>query len=388
MKKKIFCSIVVFFTISAFVFVYEKSFAQKVNKSNDYYLLIGTYSPADSNSIYVYKFNTETGSASFVNAISGIENPSYLTISPDHSNVYAVSETGGPYGGGIYSYAFNSSSGKLQLLNHEPSGGSGPCYVTMDKKGHWVFVANYGSGSFSVFPVNKNGVLGKAVQTIQDQGHSVNKRRQDHAHVHCIIVAPNNRDVFVSDLGMDEVLSYQLNEKTGILSKGEPPIKVMPGRGPRHFVFHLNGKFLYLIQEMAGSITAFSYEPGKLTPIQTISTIPKGFKGIISGGAIHFSPDGKYLYASNRDDLNNIVIFSVNPKSGKLEYVGKQYAGGRTPRDFAITPDGKYLLVGHQNSSEISIFKRNRHSGKIRPTEGHITVRHAVCLKMFPVVNS
>src|SRR5690242_17177008 len=361
------------------------AFAQNTPMTSACYLFIGTYAPADSNGIFVYRFDTNTGKASRVSAIKGIENPSFLITSPDQRFVYAVSETHGEKGGSVYAYKFDPGNGRLHYLNSEPSGGKDPCYLTADQTGHWIMVGNYSSGSLSVLPVKEQGTLGKAVQTIRHHGHSIDKERQAEPHVHCIMLAPNNHDVFVTDLGTDKIMTYLLNEEDGHLSAGKPPYtQVMPGSGPRHLAFHPNGKNVYLIQEMGGKITVFNYEPGKLSAIQTISTLPDGYQGRIWASAIHISPDGKFLYASNRDDLNDIVTYAIDPKNGQLTYKGRQATGGKTARDFVISPDGKYVLAGHQNDDKITIFKRDADTGLLTPTNEEIHVPHAVCLKMIP----
>ncbi len=288
-------------------------------------------------------------------------------------------------GGQVYAYAFDRHSGRLIYLDQQLSRGDDPCNITTDHTGKWLFVANYSGGNFSLFPIEKNGSVEKAVQTIQHYGHGVNPQRQGKPHVHCVLPAPNNRDIFVTDLGLDKVFTYELDATTGHLSAGKPPyIEVIPGTGPRHLDFSPNGKYLYLVQEIGGKITVFAYHPGKLETVQTLSTVPADFQGRIWAADIHLSPDGKFLYASNRDDLNDIAIYGVNAKTGKLTFRHRIPSGGRTPRNFALTPDGRYLLAGHQNSGEITIFRRDKKTGSLIPAGHNIPVAHAVCLKMIP----
>lgn len=354
------------------------------SSEEDYYLITGSYAPADSPGIRIFRFDPKHLSAKQVSATSGIENPSYLALSPDDRILYAVSETHGPKGGGIFSYAFNPTQPALHYLSRQLSGGADPCYVCVDQTGSWVLVCNYSSGSLSVFPAGKDGRLSAAVQTIQHQGSSVNKARQAGPHVHSAVIAPNNIDVFVADLGMDKIMSYRLNDHTGRLTPSVPPfIKAEAGTGPRHLLFHPNGKFVYLIQEMSGKISAYAYGHGTLTLLQTVSTVPAGYQGRISGSALHFSPDARFLYASDRDDLNCILIYRVDSTTGRMSYVGKQDAGGATPRDFTISPDGKYLLVGHQGREGITIFRRDPATGLLTATRQVIPASHVVCLKMI-----
>lgn len=352
--------------------------------NNEYYLFIGTYSPADSNSIFVYKFNSDSGKATFISAVSDIENPSFLTISPDHKNVYAVSET--HKNGKVNAYSFDADKGHLTYINQQLSGGDDPCNIITDTSGKWLFVANYSSGSLSVLPIETDGSVGKVHQNIAHQGHGINPDRQAEAHVHCAVMAPNNKDLFVTDLGMDQVFTYSFNEKTGHLSLGNPPIKdVTPGSGPRLMEFSPSGKYLYLIHEMSGQLTVFEYQSGKLIQVQRISNLPKNYHGKIWAADVHLSPDGKFLYATNRDDLNDIVTYRVSSQNGEITPIDRSPTGGKTPRNFTISPDGKYVLIGHKNGNEITIFKRNKKTGMLTLTLEHIPVAHVACLKMIPV---
>lgn len=353
--------------------------------AQEYYLMMGTYAPSDSNGIFVYRFNAANGTSSLVSTVSGIENPSFITMGPDGRCLYAVSETHGGEGGQVYAYAFDRGTGKLRFLNKQLSGGDDPCNIITDPTGKWLFISNYTSGSLSVFPIEKDGSLGMRNQHIQHVGHSIKKQQQS-AHVHCVIPSPGNRDVFVTDLGMDRVFTYELNQRTGQLTPGSPAYTaVAKGSGPRHMIFSPNGKFLYLISEIGGTISVFSYQPGKLTEVQTRSNIPEDFRGRIWAADIHISPDGRFLYASYRDDLNDIAVYGIDRKTGRLSFRERVKSGGKTPRNFAISPDGKYLLAGHQNSGAITEFKRNMKTGALTPTGTTIGVPHAVCLKMYPV---
>ncbi|HEX5553728.1 MAG TPA: lactonase family protein [Chitinophagaceae bacterium] len=366
----------------------NQAYAQTTSMQSDhsFYLFIGTYAPADSKGIFVYRFNTTDGKASFVSAVSGIQNPSFLTLSPDHRFLYAVSETEthDNRGGQVYAYSFDQGTGTLHYINKQWSKGNDPCNISMDKTGKWLFVANYNGGSLSVFPVEADGSVGAAIQTIEHHGHGI-QPQQTTAHIHCALPAPEGNDVFVTDLGLDRVYTYELDPATGKLSPGDPPYtEVTKGSGPRILSFSPGGKNLYLIQELGGELTVFKYQPGKLTTIQTLSNLPKDYQGKIWAADIHFSPDGRFLYAANRDDLNDVVLYAVDKATGKLTYVSRTPTEGKTPRYFTITPDGRFLIVGHQNSDEIVIFKRNAETGALTLTKQRIGVPHAVCLKMVP----
>jgi 6-phosphogluconolactonase len=369
-------SIAMIFVLCFFNLVHSQSNDSKTN-----ILLIGTYtSSGTSDGIYVYDFNSQTGDVNLKSKVSGVENPSYLAVSSDGKNVYAVNEV---RNGAISSFLFNPASGELTFLNRESSGGASPCYVSVDVKKKYVFAGNYGSGSLAAIPLKEDGSLGADIQFIQQEGSSIVKGRQDGPHLHCAVLSPDNLFLLTSNLGTDKVCIYQVDasKSSQPLTPAEPAfVSVKPGSGPRHLAFNPNTKFVYLIQEMGGMITAFDYKDGNLAEKQTITLLSPDFKGRIGAADIHISPDGKFLYASNRGDANEIVIFSID-KKGILSYLSRHSAMGKTPRNFVIDPTGNYLLVANQDSNEIIIFKRDPKTGLITPSENKIQVNKPVCLK-------
>ena len=344
--------------------------------------MVGTYTNKENtNGIQVYSFDTKTGQSGFRSKIAGIKNPSYLAISKDRKNVYSVSEVGAG-NGTIQAFSFNAKTGELQFLNSVSSGGDGPCYVSVDDKKKNVFAGNYGSGSLAAIRVENNGSLNPEIQTIQHEVNSKNFPSQDRPHVHGVVLTPDNRYLLVPDLGTDRVNIYGLNHGSSqILLPAEIPyVSVTRGGGPRHLTFHPNGKFAYLILEMGAAIVGFDYKDGKLETKQTISMLSPGFKGNVEAADIHVSPDGKFLYGSNRADANDIVIYSI-AKNGILTYEGRQSSLIKTPRNFAIDPSGNFLLVANLGSNDIIIFKRDKKSGLITPTGQKISVDKPSCLK-------
>lgn len=224
--------------------------------SQKYYLLVGTYTAKTSEGIYVYRFDTQTGDFEYISTAKGIKNPSFLVIAPNQKYVYSVGEN---QGGTVNAFSFDKNTGRLALLNSQSSEGAGACHIATDHTGRYVLVGNYGGGNLSILPINTDGSVNPAIQTIQHEGSSVNPSRQEKPHVHSINIAPNNRDVFVPDLGIDKIMAYHLDTRTGKLSEGKPPfVSVIPGAGPRHFTFHPNSKWAYVIQELNATITAFS----------------------------------------------------------------------------------------------------------------------------------
>jgi 6-phosphogluconolactonase len=352
----------------------------------EYNLLVGTYTnPEKTNGIHVYNFNTEDGDFSFKFKAVDIINPSYLAISKDKKNVYAVSESGNG-NGRINSFSFNPISGELIFLNSVSSGGDGPAYVSVDDKKQYVFSGNYGGGSVAAIKVKEDGSLENDNQSIKHKGNSVNKPQQNKPHVHAAVLSPDDDFLLTPDLGTDKVNVYRYNPHgPQPLTLASPPFtRVEAGGGPRHLTFHPNGKFAYLVLEMTAAVVAFDYNDGKLITKQTISMLAPGFDGDVEAADIHVSPDGKFLYASNRGDANELVIFAID-KMGELDYVGRQSDLIHTPRNFAIDPTGNFLLVANMGSNDIIIFKRDKNSGLLTPTGKKILVDKPVCLKFVAV---
>ena len=346
-----------------------------------YYLYIGTYTQKTSQGIYVYEFNTKSGDFKPVSITKGNTNPSFLAISTNERFLYSLA---GKKGDSVKAYSIEKPSHYLRLLNAQSLGeSSGACYLTVDQTGKWLIVANYGSGSVTELQLQPNGMLGNVSQTIKHEGKGIDPERQQKPYVHSINIAPNNKDVFVPDLGTDKIMTYSLDVETGKLAPGNIPYtSVAPGSGPRHFTFHPNGKFAYVINEMTASITGFRYKAGSLETIETVKNLPDSYTGRKWAADIHISPDGKFLYGSNRAH-DSLVIFSIDQQSGKLTLVGIESTHGKTPRNFTIDPKGNFLLVANQDSDNITIFKRDKKTGKLTMMENEITISMPVCLKFI-----
>ncbi len=356
-------------------FVFQQSFSQK------HFMLVGTYDSPKSEGIYVFKFNSANGTTEEVSHIKAA-NPSFLTVSADEKFVYAVDETApqNGKGGDIVAYSFSNETGTLTFINRQLSGGDHPCHVEADKTGKWLFVSNYTSGTLSVLPINNDGSIGIAT-IIQHTGKGKNQQRQTGPHVHGAIMADNNKQLFVTDLGIDKLMIYSFDEATGKLTPSlQPYVETVPGSGPRLFTFHPNKKFAYTIEELSGTVVTFKYKKGELQAKQRISTLPAGDTSSAGSADIHTSPDGKFLYASNRGNVNTIAIYSISRK-GKLSLIGHQPTLGKTPRNFSIDPSGKFLLCENQNSNEIVVFKRHEKTGLLTDTGNRISVGKPVCIK-------
>lgn len=346
------------------------------NKNADYLLFVGTYTQKTSEGIYVYRFDARTGDFAPLSIAKSIPSPSFLALSPNQRFLYAV-EGGGEL---VRAFAIDKASGELTFLNSQSSGGKNPAHLTVDKTGKWLIVGNYGGGSLSVLPIKADGSVGQATQTIQHQGSSINPSRQAQPHVHSINIAPNNKDVFVPDLGTDKIMAYALDTQTGqLLAQSTPFVSSAPGSGPRHFTYHPNGKFAYVIEEMGGTVTGFNYKNGTLKAFQTIATLPEDYNGQKSCADLHISPDGQFLYGSNRVH-QSLVIYRINQKTGQLTFVAHQAVNGKTPRNFAIDPTGNFVLVANQDTDNVVVFRRNKKTGALTPTGKEIGVSMPVCL--------
>jgi 6-phosphogluconolactonase len=386
-----------------------------VAQDKDYFVYVGTYTgfkfvrrsktngvgESHSKGIYVSRFHADTGELGEAQLAAEMINPSFLTISPNHRFLYAVSEdpfsVGPPLDHASYvsAFAIDSSTGKLRLLNTVPTSGTSTCFISMDKTGKFVLMANFGSGSVSVVRVKEDGSLGELASFIQDVGHSVNQFIQTEPHPHSILVSPDNRYAIVSDLGTDKVLAFRFDSNTGMLSPpGPPSASVYPGGGPRHFVFDPAGKFGYQLSEMSGvvDVLAFDSSKGTLTTVQRAQTMPHDFFGINHSGEIEVHPNGKFLYESNRrtsnDDewgLDTIGVFAIDPVKGMLTPVQASPTGGIMPRTFTIDPSGKYLLAANQISNNVVIYAIDGATGQLSKTGKEITVDTPVCLKFVPV---
>jgi 6-phosphogluconolactonase len=354
--------------------------------TQSYYMFVGTYTNGASEGIYVYRFNAASGTASKISSVK-TKNPSYLAISASGKYLYAVNENGGDQEGGVSSFAIDAHGGKLHFLNAQGSGGADPCYISVNEQGNWAVVANYSSGSLSALPVKANGYLNAPAEMIQHQGSSQNPQRQEKAHVHSVVFSPDQRYIFCADLGMDKESIYRFdpNQKMPLSAARDSFVNIIPGSGPRHFVFSKNGRYAYLIEELSGTVDGYHYENGTLINFQHISTHPDDFTGTKGSADIHISPDGRFLYASNRGDANSIAVFSIDPGNGRLRIKGFTPTGGKTPRNFIIDPTGRYLLVANQDSSNVVVFRINSITGLLKATGIRLDIPNPVCLKMLRI---
>jgi len=344
----------------------------------------GTYTQGKSKGIYVSRFDPATGRFSAAELAAETKNPSFLFLHPNQQFLYAVGEISDFQGkgtGAVSAYGLDAKTGKLTLLNQQPSGGAGPCHLAVDKTGRCVLVANYGSGSIAALSIQSDGQLGQPGTIIQHTGSSVDRQRQEGPHAHFIIPAPHNHFALACDLGLDQVLVYHLDPAMASLSPNTPAFcSIKPGSGPRHLAFHPNGRLAYLINEMGSSLTALSYDEksGVLTELQTVSTLPEKFAGNNSCAEVQVHPSGKFVYGSNRGH-DSIVVFATDSASGQLKYVEHQSTRGKTPRHFAIVPGGQWLVAENQDSNNVVVFRIDPDSGRLTPTGQPLEVGAPVC---------
>jgi 6-phosphogluconolactonase len=351
------------------------------------WLFIGTYTATGSKGIYVYRFNEQTGKLDSVSSIF-VENPSYLALSSDGSYLYAVTENGGDKTGQVSAFTFDKASGKLRLLNTQPTNGDHPCYVAVNKSNKWVAVANYTGGNLSILAVNGDGSLQPAAQTIQHFGKGSIASRQEKPHVHMTIFSPKEEYLVANDLGTDEVNAYRFspNEMVPLDSNASIKIKTTPGSGPRHLAFHSSKPLVYVLEELTGTVSVHYFTKNNVSLIQTISadtTSPLPDRG---SADIHFSPDGKFLYASNRGSANYVTIYSVGAESGSLTKIASVPVQGEKPRNFTIDESGNYLLVANMGTNNVVVFKRNANTGLLSATGTQLSIPTPVCLKTLSIL--
>jgi 6-phosphogluconolactonase len=350
--------------------------AKGMTTASSYFVYVGTYTGPTSKGIYGFRFDPKTGQFTSTGLVAELPNPAWLVADPQHRFLYAATEMGPEPGadnykknGSISSYSINPKTGALTFLNKVDAGGGGSCHLVVDKTGKMVFVANYGSGNVASFAIKADGSIGERTGFDQHTGSSIDPARQTGPHAHEVVLSPDNRFLFVPDLGMDQIKVYRVDAAKGTFTPNDPPFAtVKAGLGPRHFTFGRGAKFAYAICEMGSSVVVFAYDPAKgaLTPLQTISTLPSDFKGEDNSAEIEVGRSGQFLYASNRGS-DSITVFAIDPVKGTLTKVQVVPTQGKIPRNFAIDPTGKYLVAGNQKSDQMVVFDVDQNDGQLKP---------------------
>ena len=349
-------------------------------------LYVGTYTTSGkSDGIYLYGMEPTAG-LTRINSFKSV-NPSFLTIDRTKRFLYAVNEVGeylGKPGGAVSAYSIDPVNFNLRLKNEQATNGADPCHLTIDRTGRTLLVANYTGGNITALPVRSDGTLGMATEVKQHEGSSI-KEQQKSPHAHCIILDASERYALAADLGIDKVMIYRFDRTTGKLTPGkQPSAELQQGAGPRHLTLHPNGRYLYVINELDSTMTAFKYNAptGTLTQIETVSTLPSDFSGVSYCADVHVSPNGRFLYGSNRGH-NSIVVFEIDRRTGKLKPVEHVSTEGDWPRNFTIDPTGRFLLVANQRSNNVVTFSIDPQTGRLKPTGQYVEIPSPVCLKFL-----
>jgi 6-phosphogluconolactonase len=365
------------------------TFGHPVEAGQQKYLVyVGTYTDRDSKGIYAYSFDPKNGRLALLDRAADTADVSFLAFAPGGRFLYATSEIPGANhrsAGAVSAFAVQPKTVKLLFLNQVSSHDDNPTHITLDRSGKYALVSNYTPGSVAVFPMLDDGRLVEASAFAQHKGSSVNPTRQEGPHAHATVLSPDNRFAIVADLGLDQLLVYRFDAQKGRLGTDPRIVKTAPGAGPRHLVFHPNGKFLYVINELQSTVVVYSYDApmGTFRELQTISTLPKEFAGNNTAAEIDIHPSGKFLYASNRGD-DSIAVFRVDPKRGTLTMVEIDATHGKTPSNFAFDPTGSWLLVANQGSGEIIVFRVQPTTGHLSPTGEVLPVISPACIKFVP----
>jgi 6-phosphogluconolactonase len=374
---------------SACLFAQGSAASTKPLATKDHYFVyVGTYTTGSSRGIYAYRFDTKGAQFTPLGVAAELASPSFVVTDPSHRHLYAVTEAGndGKSHGSISSYSIDLRTGALTFLNKVDSGGGGPCHLVVDKTGKMLFVANYGSGSVASFAIKTDGSIGERTGFDQHTGSSIDPARQKGPHAHAVVLSPDNRFLFVPDLGMDQIKIYKVDAAKVTFSPNDPPFaSVKAGLGPRHFTFGRGAKFAYAVCEMGSSVAVFSYDPvkGSLTPVQTISNLPPDFKGVDNSAEIAVDRSGRFLYASNRGN-DSITVFAIDPNKGTLTSVQVVPTQGKIPRNFALDPSGKYLIAANQNSNSMVVFAVDPTNGQLKPTGQVLDIASPVCILFVP----
>lgn len=350
-----------------------------------YCVYVGTFTGKGSKGIYLMRMDTASGSLTQPELAVGADSPAFLALHPNHRFLYSVNEVDK---GTVSAFAIDGPSGKLTLLNQQPSGGRGPTHLTVDATGTNVLVANYNNGVDAVLPIAADGKLEAPSSVDPHKGSGPDRSRQEGPHAHCFNVDPGNHFALSCDLGLDKVFVYRFDASAHTIRPNDPPFAtVAPGAGPRHLSFSPDGRRVYVVSEMAGTVTGFDYDPehGSLREFQTISTLPADFKGQKGDAEVAVHRSRKFLYASNRGDANSIAIFTIDPSSGKLTAAGHVSTQGKAPRDFTIDPTGTWLLAANQDTNNIVEFRINQETGALTPTGVNIATPTPVCITFMPM---
>lgn len=355
--------------------------------AGDLLVFVSAFAAGDDGAIHAYSLNSESGQLTLLRRTTDVQNPFFLAISPDRKFLYSIhapGQFGGKENEQISAFRVEGNAGQLELLNRVSSLGTASCYLDVDATGKTVLVANYSTGSVASLPVMADGKLGSAATFVQHEGHSVNQARQEGPHAHCIVVSPDNKFAFSADLGLDQILSYRLDAVNSTLAPSTQPfVRTSPGAGPRHLTFHPNGKHVYVINELSNSVTLFDYlsDQGVLLEQQTISTVPQDFSGTSYCADLKVTPDGRFLYGTNRGH-DSIAAYRLDG-NGRLTLLSIESSLGKGPQNLAITPDGRYLLCANMPGNNLVVFQINKDTGKLTKSSEPVSIPGPSCIRIY-----
>jgi len=381
--KSLAVVLVTCFVWTGFVFSSEAGLKDKS------FVYFGTYSGQKSKGIYMSRFDSIAGELSVPELVAEATNASFLAVSPAVSTngtqfLYTVNEVDA---GMVTAYAIDSKTGRLKRLNAQSSQGKSPCYLSVDKSGKWVFVANYGSGSIAVLPVKPDGSLMEATNVIQNAGSSVNKSRQEGPHAHWVDMAPQSDFLFGCDLGLDKLIAAKFDSASGILMKNLVMFTdLKAGAGPRHMTFSPDNRFAYVINELDSTVSVFSFTPsiGKMTAVQTVKTVPPNFTEVNYPAEVEVHPTGRFLFGSNRGH-NTLAMYRIDKQTGKLTPLVFVPTEGKNPRHFAIDPLGNWMVVANQDSDDVVVFRIDQRLENLMPMGQKVDIGAPVCVKFVPI---
>ncbi len=348
-------------------------------------IYVGTFEGRDSEGIYVYEFDRKTGELTHIQTVTDRISPNFQTIHPNGQLLYSVSReafTDESESQTIGAYRIDRESGRLELINERPVGGVSPTYVSVDPDGRLAFVSHYITGNLSVFRITEDGSLDGPTEVVQHEGSSIHPQRQQRPHAHSIVPSADGRFVYVQDLGIDRINIYETDyENARLIPANVLAFESTPGAGPRHFVFHPDGEFAYLAEELTSTVSVLQVDrrSGRLEQIQRESLLPDDFEGANSAADIHVSPDGRFLYASNRGH-DSLAIYSINQTTGRITLEGHESTRGGHPRDFMIDKYGEFVLVANRDDDNVVVFRRDKSTGMLEYTGRQVHVPMAVCV--------
>lgn len=360
---------------------------ESASRAEELSLFVSAFAAGDAGAIHAYRIDLSSGKLRHVARNGGIEHPFFFALAPSGKYLYSI-HAPGQFGGKedeqLQAFSVDAKSGQLKPLNRQSTRGTASCYVEVDATGKAVLVANYLTGSVASYPVGADGTLGEPASFVQHAGASVDKARQEGPHAHCFVISPDNQYAFAADLGLDQILTYRLNPGAKLTAGRQPFVRTIPGAGPRHLTFHPQTKRMYVINELANSITAFDWDAASATLVerQTIATLPADFKGTSHCADLKITPDGRFLYGTNRGH-DSIAAYAID-ESGTLKLLGIEPSRGKGPQNLAITPDGKFLLCANMPGNNLAVFRIDAQSGALTLVGEPVETTGPSCIRFLP----